>query len=387
MGQPAPMRKREASRRRYLRAICRRRVLFLRRKARAHHRRFERFGQIGQLASTRKQWQKRGARRISRSVVTLLAPEVFGLLQPEARADLLHFIHDLKRLVFVAQRQVSIDFSETKKMYSDGTLLFAAELDQMLRATRIRQRRPKESRREHGRRRSHQIDCNYPRDNVVEQVLQHLGLLQMLNRKPRTQISAEDVKSWKMHTGTTVDGSLAEPLINLYRRLFEAKDSTSMYDGLVEAMTNSKHHAYLRPRRDGAGRDLSEPRWWMFAEQRNQKLSVSFCDLGIGINRSLIISDTWPRELVLSFLASVGGKTDSKFIKVAMELGRTRTKEENRGGGLHDLQEVIETVGVGHLLIFSNRGLYLYSGQGEQLCDFDDSIFGTLITWQIPVPR
>jgi hypothetical protein len=279
--------------------------------------------------------------------VVLRAPEIFGLLYPDSRTPLLSFISQLRRLVLVSERRVSIDFSHTKKLYSDGTLLFAAELDEILRAARLRRRRPREPAREYRLRLRRPVDANYPTDNVVEQVLQHLGLLERLNLQPRGQISAEDVKHWKMHTDTSVDGALAEPLVSQYQRLFQGKDSSKMYDGLVEAMTNSKHHAYLRQRRDTTGGGPPEPRWWMFAQERDNKLSVSFCDLGIGINRSLMVSDVWPREQVLSVLARFGRKTDSKFIRAAMELGASRTKEEHRGGGLRDLQQVIESAGAG----------------------------------------
>jgi hypothetical protein len=302
----------------------------------------------------------------------LVAPAVFGLLQAETRAPLLRFVADLRRLTLVAGQHVSIDFSGTEKMYADGTLLFAAELDEILRHFRRRRsRRP--------------VDCNYPRNNVVEQVLQHLGLLQDLGLDPRVEISADDVRNWQMYSGESATGALAEPLVAQYGRLFHGKDPKKLYDGLVEAMTNCMQHAYLRERRATTG-GPQKPRWWMFAEQRDGKLSVAFCDLGIGINRSLMHSAVWPREQVIAALSVLGRRTDDKYIKAAMELGRSRMKQKHRGGGLRDLREVIESAGAGHLLIFSNRGLYLYRDGTEILRSYADSILGTLISWQIPLP-
>lgn len=92
-------------------------------------------------------------------------------------------------------------------MWTDGTLLFAAELDRIHRATRRRRL----------------LLCNYPTDAVVEQVLQHLGLLEIMGRQPRVQISAEDVMSWRMHTDTDVEGALAEPLVSQFRKLFSSE--------------------------------------------------------------------------------------------------------------------------------------------------------------------
>jgi len=80
------------------------------------------------------------------------------------------------------------------------------------------------------------------------------------------------------------------------------------------------------------------------------------------------------------------GSKDSAYIRVAFELGKSRTKAQHRGKGLQELKTVIEGVG-GWLQVLSNNGLYRYAvnGKGETTRDFADSIFGTVISWQVPV--
>ena len=276
----------KARHRRYLNRRRRRQhALALRRKGKAHYGAFLRGCQPDQEPSTKKRWQLRAVRRLASAYIQIVAPTVFGLALEENRTPLLRFVTNLRRLTLVAGRRVAIDFSRTTKMYSDGTLLFAAELDQVLRAVRSRGERPP-------------VRCNYPKDDVVEQVLQHLEILQRLGLPPRKTISAENVKSWKMYTDRGVLGEKTTPLVTEFERVLQGQDSTKLYAGLVEAMANCQHHAYRGVRRDNSGGEPTEPRWWMFAEVRDGKLSVTFCDLGIGINRSLLKSTEWSPEVV-----------------------------------------------------------------------------------------
>lgn len=253
-----------------------------------------------------------------------------------------------------------------------GTLLFAAELDRILRAIAGKSL----------------IRCTYPVDNVVEQVLQHLGLLQAMKRQPRCQISADNVKFWHFETDNEANGARVEKLATEYRQLFADTKRNRMYDGLVEAMTNCVQHAYAQQRQDGM-RLRGDRRWWMFSEERDGKLAVAFCDLGMGIDRSLNSGKKWNLHSVRELVASFGRKHRvSRYIQAATELGRSSTNQNHRGKGLQDLKNVIESVEDGWMEILSNQGSYRFTGKGrrETLRDFRDSILGTLICWQIPIP-
>ncbi len=77
------------------------------------------------------------------------------------------------------------------------------------------------------------------------------------------------------------------------------------------------------------------------------------------------------------------------MIGAAVELGRSRLQEANRGKGLQDVLAVIDEAGEGLLRVYSNRGCYSYLVKGgsmkEDYKDFGDSILGTIIQWSIPL--
>lgn len=356
---------------RRIRISRKRSVRALRSKQKAYIRRYVRSVTSGQQPTSRPQWKRAARRILSRTRFILVAPRVFGLTVQAARTELLRFLCDLRRITILCHSTVCIDFSKTKQMYPDGTLLFAAELDRILRAAHNKS----------------VITCTYPSDDVVEQVLQHLGLLQAMRRSPRLSVTADNVRYWKLLTDTVASGEKAATLAEEYQKHFSGRNR--MYDGLVEAMTNCVQHAYIKPRPDGTGL-RPDKRWWMFSEERDGKLTVVFCDLGIGINISLSSGGRWGLDKVRELMQTLARKNSvSRYIKVATMLGKSSTAESYRGKGLQDLKSVVESVDNGWIEILSNEGRYRFSGCNtpEQLHDFSDSILGTLILWQIPIPK
>lgn len=328
---------------------------------------------IAHLSGVRIGGRPRGPRRTSRRNV-IFAPEVFGLHRPAARASFLRFLGRLRQQALLLKDSILIDFSLTRRMFPEGTLLFAAELDRINRASAS----------------SGPVRCTYPVDNVVEQVLQQLGLLAMMGMPARSTVTADNVKYWQVDSGVQVEGARTEPLIAEYSRLFSDEEGARMYKGLTEAMTNSMHHAYIEARGDRVPLKSQDSRWWMLCQKREGRLYVAFCDLGIGINRSLREGRKWSVAQVAAAFRKLGiGKSDSGYIRAAMELGRTRTKLAHRGNGLHDMRSVFEDLDSGALTIFSNRGRYTYDAhlQREVLQDYRPSILGTVITWHVAVPE
>jgi hypothetical protein len=185
-------------------------------------------------------------------------------------------------------------------------------------------------------------------------------------------------------------GEQADPQVSDYEKFFAGSDSSKLYDGLVEAMTNCVQHAYTQKRNDNTGLK-DDVRWWMFSQVKDGTYSVAFCDLGIGMKASLLESKKWPVAMVLravGMLSQFG--SDSAYIRAALELGKSKTGQENRGKGLQDIQNVIKSIGKGSIRILSNRGMWFYSpttNPPEKYGDYADSILGTLIWWQIPISK
>lgn len=296
----------------------------------------------------------------------LEAPKFFNSAQPGARTQLLQFLEEMRDAVERGGRSVYIDFSRTVRMYAAGTLLFYAEVD---RLTRMRGSMRK-------------IRCSYPNDKVVEQVLQQVGVFNAIGKPCRAKIDHDLVKHWHSATGTQVEGAKIEPVLKYYQGTVAAPLTTpQLYAGIVEAMANSREHAYV-----GTSADVHR-RWWMFSQEKDGVLSVAFCDLGMGIPASLERKDVQLRSLD-GLLARLGlTRSDAALIQAAFELGTTRTRDPNRGRGLQNVKEVLDHVGGGTLTIQSGYGSYDYKSgaQDPSIRNHPEPIPGTLIYWSLPV--
>ncbi|WP_127481509.1 hypothetical protein QGN06_25480 [Achromobacter xylosoxidans] len=296
----------------------------------------------------------------------LAAPQIFTLISPKWRRRLLIFLDDVRHAV----RQfkvVTIDLGSVKRLNPCGTLLFVAELQRLIDTFPHRKLR-----------------ATRPRDPVVEQLLQHIGLLKQLGVKSSLAISHKRVKDWTYHAGTRVDLTSLQALQN---RLIERLGEDLAFDllsAMQEAITNAVHHAYIKPRPDGIR--CGNEGWWIFAEHNEDgQMYLSVCDLGVGIRKTLPLRSPWPLQALDSILARLGRSSDldAKYIKAALELGATRTGQGNRGKGLDEMLELVRSAKSGVLRIFSDRGMYTYNGASgvEKILDYRNSILGTLVQW------
>ena len=280
----------------------------------------------------------------------------------------------LRELVGLRNLPVAIDFSRVTKMWPSGTLLFLAEIKRLIWITK-------------GLRR---ISCRRVHDRKVNQVLHQIGFYQAIRRTSKVEPTAEDVIHWRALSGTGAEGDKAGELVETVGGRLPEALNTPMYNGLVEAMTNCKQHAYIRDRGDRL-KIRGRGEWWMFAQEHLGKLSVVFCDLGIGIPNSLPLTQgAGPVRDLLARIGRMTGVTgDADFIRAAVELGRSRSGEPHRGKGLQDVVDVIDASANGALQIFSNAGCYTYrvrdGKSSPDYSDFKESIMGTLIQWTVPI--
>jgi len=306
----------------------------------------------------------------------LIAPRVFSASHSRDRQDLLQFLKLLRRRLVTHRKPLRIDFRKTEQMVSCGTLLFIAELDRCLRATR------------------NKVHISYisPKDKIVSQVIQQVGISALLGRKQRLSGDFDKtVRHWHFASGVHADAKEFDKVLDSYEGIMAPALSNSIFKGVTEAMTNCAQHAYLESRGDGLSIH-DERRWWMLSQEMDGILSVAFCDLGMGIPRSLPRQDGalpgW-RGKLSGFLTSLSNKPkESSLIKAAIEIGQSRTKEEHRGLGLKQIVETVQKHPLSHVLILSNSGGYLLQPdrrREELLLKYDDSILGTLIQWNMPI--
>lgn len=311
------------------------------------------------------------------AAIQLAAPKYFALFRPESHRALVSFLRRLVRLTLVEKRVVLIDFRPTARFFSDGTLLFSAELH------RILQKRPS------------CIRCIPPRDPVAQQVLSHLRLSQLMGYKKVIPSDRADVTHWQTFSGTKADATqgVGEAIANLPR--LPQSQLAKLFRSVTEALTNVTQHAYIEPRQDGTGTPADQG-WWMFVRQEPDELTVCFCDLGLGVPYTVPRSHKhvgWLAKRLNSVLRAVGVHThqDGETIRAAVEEKRSRFYAEHRGNGFANIVETISAAGEGRLYIYSNRGAYTYSLQGgeedEGAYNYENSIYGTVIAWHIELPK
>ncbi|MGS0694910.1 hypothetical protein [Shewanella sp. 0m-4] len=158
-----------------------------------------------------------------------------------------------------------------------------------------------------------------------------------------------------------------------------------LFQALSEAITNVTHHAYPKESK-------SEKHWYMTASFCNdsRELKVAFYDQGIGIPASLPLSNLWERAK--DYMSKLKLYNDHpSLIEAAVEMGRTKTDQENRGKGLQDLLEFIRQYGNGYMSILSQKGLYKFSctdrNEHTKKESLKHPILGTLIIWSVKVPE
>lgn len=358
----------------------RRRLQIRDKRSRSHGLRLQR----RRVWSRQKLHRRQGGRRVwplacrnrSTDFVRIEAPNVMCISHEMHRGATLRFLRRFRTLYLQDRHDVVLDFRRTNKLNAPGTLLFVAEVDRAVRMANAGQRISVKLPAE---------DCSSD-SKIVRQLLHQIGLLKLVGHDI-TQVQDADydesVKHWHFATGTTL-GDTPGAMLDAHEGKIAGALMEGVWKGVSEALTNSRHHAYLAKRNDGCP-DFNEKRWWMFSQERDGELTLVVCDLGIGIRRSLPIK--WSRALVGKVLQIMQGQGDLGAIRAALVIGETRTDEDNRGKGLPQMWNEVRTARVGTLAIYSGRAALSYWSEpdAEKGLEFDNDILGTLITWSYPL--
>lgn len=252
-------------------------------------------------------------------------------------------------------RKVFLNFCGTKRLFPCGVLIFMGIVDDWIH------------------RFPNRLSANYPSDDLVEQMLQHVGVLQKLGLSPRKKISHDDVTRWHYFTGMNVDATPIEPFMEQVRMIVGEATQMGLADCVNEAMTNVRHHAY-----DSSGGG----RWWIFATISDKRVFVAMHDRGSSIPATLLAKpDIWD---YLTGRVWRQGRADGKLISAAAE-GRTSTKLPYRGKGLPEMLQFTRMSENGELAIYSRRGFFRFSGREkiESIGQLSKPISGTLIVWML----
>lgn len=220
----------------------------------------------------------------------------------------------------------------------------------------------------------------------VKEVLIQIGFFDLCGLKApnlRQERFGEQVRHWQFATGERVDDDTNRAFDAIEGRITpEARKG--IWRGLSEALINSVQHAYAEPR-GTIGPDIPSKRWWMFTQEREGKLTVAVCDLGIGIPRSLPLN--WSQNLLAQLLAKLPlqGGPDVSALRVALQVGQSSTGEAHRGKGLPEIWQAVRSSPGSGILILSNKARLAWNADEDKEfeAEFEDSIFGTLVMWSV----
>lgn len=296
---------------------------------------------------------------------TWKAPAVFGLFKSEDRYQLLKKLGDLRKIIGVRRRDICLDFSKTEKMYSDGTLLFFSEMHRLIRHVEGK------------------IQINFlpSKNEKVSQVLKQIGFIDLIGAQTQVTPKDDDVVNWRVAHGAQVEGKKYDDILAEYDGDIARPLQEKLFTGITEAMTNVANHAYDLKRIDGLNVSDESKDWWMFSQEKDGYLSVSFCDLGAGIPRTLPSKhpSVWKQILLLN------KSNDADIIDHAVRKSVSRTNNAGRGNGLGQIIQVVQAQPEGQVVIYSNRGTFTKINGTKRLFRHSDSILGTLIFWKIPL--
>lgn len=321
------------------------------------------------LAKHRKSLKKLNHKNNKLIPLIIKAPIRFDLINKDNRYKVLKFLRKMSSNIRRSARPINLNFTATENMVSDATLLFKAELCRSLQTSK-----------------SFNIPTiTPPKSQKIDQVLNQIGVYDLLGYTSRVSITHPDVINWRYANGDEVVGAKYDEILGHYDGVIHESLANGLYLGITEAMTNCHHHAYIEKRGDGLDIEEIKKNWWMFSQEKDGVLHVAFGDLGIGIPASLPIKRP---GLWGDIRKKLGFKPrDGAIINEAILESKSRTGKSYRGKGLKQLVEAIENTDGAKLLLYSNKGLYTHVDGEPRIFDFRDSIYGTLVYWSVPVPQ
>ncbi len=290
--------------------------------------------------------------------ITVTAPEKFIGLIPKWRDELFAFF-DAAENALSGGALVKLSFCKVNELRSCGTLIFMSRLELWL------ERFP------------NKLSCDYPEDEIVEQLFQHVAILSRLGLSSRKKIDSDKVAFWHSHSGSKADPSGYKDLTLSVIDKIDHPNRMLFGDCLNEAICNTVSHAYNffteehLPNKDR--------KWWIFSQYKEPWLFVVIYDFGEGIPKSLRRKPEWREYLRFRQY------DDSRIIESAIMTPRTRTKQPERGKGLPEMLEFSKMINDGYLSIWSANGGFEYNANTKKLTRhrFSQSLPGTLVQWQI----
>lgn len=332
---------------------------------------------------------RKSKQRIGLQSTALRAPEIFRFSTNGDQT--IQFLRNLRRVATVQRRslkrgkwvwpRIDIDLSKIRQISIPAAIVLSAEFQRwsLLKEVQLRPHRIREW------------------DSRVLRLFSDLGTFELLGISKRLEPTSRsfELVLLPLRSGTKNDGQSIAALQEDLRSLGLLFDRRSyIFDGLSEAVSNCIDHAYSLVDVGEAAVPRVGLRWWATScyDPETESLRFFVFDQGVGISSTLIRQRDWLPLLepilkgVESVLVKAGlKKPDCEVISAAFEVGRTRTKQSERGKGLDQMAGVVREVGGGYIRVLSGRGDVRIDAKGKSNSrELGFHLGGTLVEWSVP---
>lgn len=226
--------------------------------------------------------------------------------------------------------------------------------------------------------------CKYtPKNTEIRSLLQKIGYWDYFNINLQNcsgSYDRDDELYLKIVGDTVISGEKIGSLINFFEELvcFDVDTKDKFSDAMMEAAANTVEHAYTT---DGNVKTINK--WWLTASlnKSTSEISFIFYDQGLGVLNTL---ETSQRHIKLKrlFLSWVmEGLSKGDILKKLITTNLSSYKDKRRGNGLISFKSFIDQVEGGELTIYTDN--VSYSAISDEICNYNNSIDGTLIAWKI----
>lgn len=208
-----------------------------------------------------------------KKLINYPAPNNFSLINNTD--EVIKYFHDIRK--FINKKvPVFLDISEITNLTPDSIALQMAELSV---------------------KKNEKIGMvgNAPNDPKLKKMFEESGLYDHVFSSNK-RINGINNRLWKHSSDNNVKGEIAGKAIEVCRDKFNANnkffDTDSIYNLLVEAMSNTKTHA-KKVKENSDKKNQDNVNWWLYyyIDEEKSIIKYSFIDLGIGIFQSASFND------------------------------------------------------------------------------------------------
>ncbi len=210
-----------------------------------------------------------------------------------------------------------------------------------------------------------------PRDEKSREYLQKSGFASFFEHHSSTDLITSDEK-FQITTGKKVETQTMKLLCDSVKsKVTDMMASRILYKMLTELMSNTTQHAYT-----GANIIFIHS-WYVFAENTEDEIRVTFMDNGLGIPRT--INKKFSERFKTLFSSG-----EHKLVLSALKGEfRSETKSHNRGKGLPEIYEPSLSGEIEDLTVISNNAFF----SEKEAKDIKHCLEGTIFYWKIDKRR